>query len=304
MLKRIMKLGDTGDDILLLQTKLKEFGYFIDKISGYYNQNTLMSVSNFQKDQLLKTTGEVDMQTWDRITNFNSSKKKDSDIENQILTVTNNGLKIYNISEDVDFYEEETLKDIIVISNSGSCYSPNLVNNYWKPIYQEFNNLLKRSSHFIIGRTINYDGIVIRTFDDRYWSYPFYTKNAKNIISIEISNFGPLVLIDDVFYNLTGNKVSSDEVIEIDFLGYNYYHKYTDKQIDSLRKLLIYLQLKHGIQIQRSSYDENGIIPYYNNDWFYNIDLETKGIKNRNNYINSLFGLTPQKEIIDMLNSI
>lgn len=301
--KRVLRLKDSGDDVYFIQHRLKDIGLFRDNISGYYGQSTLMSVSNFQKKSRLKITGEVNIQTWSELT-----KVKNIDIDkNRLIIKTNNNLEIFALDEKVDYYEDESLKRNIVISNSGVGYNPKEVVNFWKPIYNNSKKLLK-SSHFLIGRENSeikdHDGIVFRAFDDKYWSYSFLSDKLTDVISIDICNLGPLVLIDGNFYNLMGCLVSSDEVLELDFLGYNYYHRYTDNQLESLKKLLKYLQSKHGIQINRSSYTEDGIIPYYDNDWFSNINLENNGIKTRNNYTNSLFGLTPQKEVVDMLNSI
>lgn len=303
-----MKLGVSGDDVLLLQTKLKKFGYFSDKISGYYNQNTLISVSSFQKKVGLKTTGEVNIKTWNRISNFNNKKELDKqEIDNSLITITKNGLKIYGTLESIDFYKETTVKKSIVISNSGLDYNPNSLPYFWKPIYMSIDNKLKRSSHFIIGResdeTNKFDGLVINSIDDKYWSYPFNEDSSRNIISIEICNYGPLIKKDGMFYNLSGNLVNNEEVINLEFLEYDYYHKYTDNQIESLRKLLIHLQLKHRIKIQRGTYDESGLKTFYDDKWFVNQNKE-QGIKTRNHFNTSYFGIAPQKELIDMLNTI
>jgi len=307
ILKRIMKLKSNGDDVLLLQQKLKGFGFFIDKPSGYYNQNTLMSVSNFQKHTGLEITGEVNIHTWSKLIDFDKKPINNNKV-NKLVTITNNDLKIYDTSESVDFYKEESLKDTILISNSGIGYNPNLVINSWKPIYKETDNFLKRSSHFIIGRKSDsidkWDGLVVKSFDDEYWSYPCNLDNAKSIISIEICNYGPITKFENKFYNITGNLVDDKEVIELNYLGYNYYHKYTDFQIQNLKKLLVYLQLKHGIQIKRGTYTENGLLSFYDDNWFINHNSTLGGIKTKNNFNIELLGISPQKGIIDMLDAI
>lgn len=303
-----MKLGDSGDNVTFLQNKLKDFLLFTDKVNGYYNQNTLISVSNFQKKIGLKITGEVNIKTWNRIINFESKLELDKEeIENSLITVTKNDLKIYNTLESIDFYKEQTIKNSIVISNSGLGYNPNFLPFFWKPIHKSIDNRFKKSCHYIIGResdtTKKFDGVVINSIDDKYWSYPFDEDSSRNIISIEICNYGPLVKKDGMFYNLSGNIVNNEEVINLEFLDYEYYHKYTDNQIESLRKLLIHLQLKHRIKIQRGTYDESGLKTFYDDKWFVNQNKE-QGIKTRNNFITSCFGITPQKELVDMLNTI
>ena len=41
-LKRVMNIGMSGDDVTLLQEKLKDLGFFKDRIDGYFGQNTLV----------------------------------------------------------------------------------------------------------------------------------------------------------------------------------------------------------------------------------------------------------------------
>ena len=44
-----------GEDIKHAQLKLKEFGFFTDRIDGYFGQNLLIAVTNFQR-QAIKFT--------------------------------------------------------------------------------------------------------------------------------------------------------------------------------------------------------------------------------------------------------
>lgn len=308
-LKRVMSIKSSGDDVLYLQNKLKEFGFFTDKVSGYYNQNTLMAVSNFQKHVGIKVTGEVNSHTWSKIINFNNKPINKNEIDNKLVIVTKNDLKIYDVKEEVSFYNEETTKKTILVSNTGFGYDPNLIIKYWKPIYKSETEILNKSSHFIIGRSSNittkWDGIVLNTFDDKYWSYPYHKDiDSKSIISIDICNYGPLIKIDDNFYSSGGCLVDKDEVVELDYLGYNYYHKYTDNQIESLRKLIIYLQLKHGLHIERGNYTELGFQPFYTKKWFINYQPKLSGLKTKNNFTLDILGLSPQDSVINMLNTI
>jgi len=66
-LKRTLKLGDSGEDVRYLQTKLKEKGLFTGKIDENFSQNLLISVTKFQKSAGIEVDGIVSHQTWSNL---------------------------------------------------------------------------------------------------------------------------------------------------------------------------------------------------------------------------------------------
>lgn len=60
---RNMKRGDSGDDVLFLQSRLKDLKYYSGELSGNYGDATREAVRAFQKDFDLGATGDADMQT-------------------------------------------------------------------------------------------------------------------------------------------------------------------------------------------------------------------------------------------------
>lgn len=336
-LERVIRLKMLGDDISWMQTKLKEFGFYNDIIQGYYDQNTLVAVTKFQRFVNIKPDGVVGSQTWNHIINIstkrNKDKKKytDDTITNNVSFVGNNGLIIYDRVNSTEFYTEERRKNTILISNSGTSYRPELAIKSWthflkkdkkgNPIKENgVFTKIKRSSNYVIGgsslESNIWDGKIVKCFDDNNWSYHIELLNGdiskeinSNAITIEICNYGYLIKgHDDKFYNKTNNIVDNSEVVELDeeFMGHKYWHKYTDAQIESLRKLIIHLQIKHGIKINRGTYDDKGFVPYYDKDWFaYDPKwLETGGIKVGYQLSINAMGVFPQKEIMSMLNTI
>lgn len=53
----------TGDDVKLLQTKLRELGYYTDKLDGIFGMNTESAVSSYQKARGLSADGEAGPKT-------------------------------------------------------------------------------------------------------------------------------------------------------------------------------------------------------------------------------------------------
>ena len=60
---RILQYGDSGDDVLDLQNRLKDLKYYTGNLSGNYREGTREAVKAFQKDFDLEATGVADIQT-------------------------------------------------------------------------------------------------------------------------------------------------------------------------------------------------------------------------------------------------
>lgn len=64
---RPLKKGDEGKDIVRLQTRLSELGYYTSKISGSYLDATSAAVAAFQKDNGLDSNGKADIETQSKL---------------------------------------------------------------------------------------------------------------------------------------------------------------------------------------------------------------------------------------------
>ena len=60
---RTMQYGDSGDDVLFLQTRLNDLKYYSRELSGNYGESTREAVRKFQADFGLEETGIADLQT-------------------------------------------------------------------------------------------------------------------------------------------------------------------------------------------------------------------------------------------------
>lgn len=325
-LKRQLTLKTSGEDVTFLQTKLKEHGFFNENIDGNFGQNLLVSVTNFQRSQGIKSDGIVNSITWNKLLNFNVPKLVKNEMPYDILYANQEGLKVYNYNLNSDsYYQEETKKETIWLHNTGGGSRPDWSVNGWKKEFEKdlSGNFvldpsgrikpLKVGVSYIIGRKSSstddnlWDGKIMNTFDDKYWAYHLGTSNLSNSkdlnsksIGIEFCNYGPLTLgIDGRFYNSVNKVVNERDVVKLDrpFRGYDYFERYTESQLESARKLIIYLVNKHGIQIEGKIYNEN---------WFnYNPTyISNGGIRSYSQARKDVFDIFPQKEMIQMLNSI
>jgi peptidoglycan hydrolase-like protein with peptidoglycan-binding domain len=331
-LKRVLKIKMTGEDVKFIQTLLKKHGFFNEKVDGYFGQNTLSAVSNFQRVISTKPDGVVGPITWNRLLNYSTEPtieeiiepKVTNDIPLNLSFVSENGLKIYDcLLTDEEYYKEESAKNTIWLHHTAGGSRPDWTIGGWEKDFQKDSDgnaildsngrpkSLKVATQYVVGRKSStsdetiWDGKILRAFDDKYWSYHLgVNKNSQQLnsrsIGIEICNYGPLTLgKDGRFYNYVNKPINESDVVELSkpFRGYKYYEKYTDNQLESVRKLILHLKNQWMIDIETGIYDEDWF--EYNDKWF-----SLGGIRSHTQVRKDKFDVFPQRELIEMLNSL
>lgn len=76
----MIKEGDTGEFVQILQEKLKELDYYDESITGSFGPNTTNSVKRFQENHELYANGIVTKQTWNLLFELTNDKTKVSTI--------------------------------------------------------------------------------------------------------------------------------------------------------------------------------------------------------------------------------
>ena len=329
-LQRVIMLKMSGDDVKWMQSKLKEHGFHKEKIDGYFGQNTLISVTNFQRKIGVKADGVVGPQTWSQLSTYDPNpliievkvESKINDIPNVISYIGDDGLKIYDeLLTEEEYYKKETQKNTIWLHHTAGGSRPDWTIGGWEkdfkkddsgnPEIDKKGNLipLKIATQYVIGRKSSngntlWDGKILRAFDDRYWAYHLGINRSNSdqlnsrSIGIEICNYGPLTLgKDGRYYNYVNKPINEQDIVELDFRGYKYWEKYTDSQLESTRKLILHLEKKWNMEIERGVYNEDWF--NYNDKWF-----SLGGLRTHTQVRRDKFDLFPQNEMIQMLNSL
>lgn len=225
----------------------------------------------------------------------------------EVVINTIEELKDVNVIElpEDKYYKEKTSKKQIVLHHTAS--GPGIkgdINYYLR-------NNDKSGTHYIIER----NGKITQIIDSDYWCHHLKIRNGifrnlglsnlnndlnKSSISIDLDSWGELEKINDNRYRniiQTPITVLKENVsyYEKGFRGKNYYQKYSTEQLESLKKLLVYLSEKHNISLEykESMFEINK-----------NALLGENGVWTHVSYRDDVNNCHPDSDLIDLLKSL
>jgi hypothetical protein len=209
------------------------------------------------------------------------------------------------------YFQQIYKKTQIVLHHTASNGVAENVINGWKA------DVRKVATPYVI----NSKGVVYEAFDPKYWAsavgyfitglggndkayqlLPNTANKETNLaielrtINIELTNWGGLTFRNGNYYNYVGGIVSQKEVetLNIPFRGSTFYEKYTTAQIQSLEVLIKELGAKFNIPLKFSQsfeFDKNAV-------------LGTPGIYGHHHFRYDKSDMSPQPDLIKMLNSL
>jgi hypothetical protein len=305
----LLKKGSRGSQVVELQELLNAQGFDTGIPDGIFGSGTERAVKDFQASKRLTADGVVGNMTWEALRN-KPIKTYEFNLE---VDITNYPLK------DEEYYKEIVTKDTIYLHHTAGGARPDYVIDGWERDKTRGGNPLKVGTAFLIGRkttgTKDFDGAIYCPFHPKYWSHhlglnrhryaPFNNArlNAKSI-AIEICNYGYLEREDSgrfYFETASGKIYISDEnicVLNKPWRGKKYFQKYTEKQIESLRLLILELVRKFNIPIEDKVYTQD----YF--DLKFDALNGLPGIWTHVNVREDKWDCFPQPELIDMLNTL
>jgi len=161
------------------------------------------------------------------------------------------------------------------------------------------------------GKAAKYDGVVVECFPNNYLGWHLGKvgnfKISKMSGGVELNNFGYLTKKGDKYYTYVNTEVKPEFVCDLGykFRGHQYWHAYSDKQIESLRLLLLHLKdiypkmdLVNGIP----KLLKDGVHPKdafeFNADAY---NAKQFGLWSHTSVRKDKYDCFPQKELVDML---
>jgi len=308
----VIKPGYKGEIVAFLQEHLGI------KSDGIYGPKTKAAVLGFQRSKGLNVDGIVGPRTWNALGVNPLEYYADTDV-----TTSASWIEPYRLPAG-EFVEQETTKKWIFLHHTAGRENPYQTIDGWA------NDQRGRiGTHYVIGglstgldlkadlgkEQTKYDGKILQAIPDRYWGYHLGPVKSSTMhsgsLSIELCSAGILEKADDGTYRTWYNtKVHPSQVavLEDEYRGSIYYHKYSPKQIKSLKALLLLLTDKHDINpcsgvvnsLQKGNNEPNSAFKYQENM----SRGRVTGILTHGQVRSDKSDVFPDPELIKMLKSI
>jgi N-acetyl-anhydromuramyl-L-alanine amidase AmpD len=276
-----IQIGQRGEAVKQVQERLVAHG-FIVTVDGVFGPMTQRAVRQFQLANSLTADGIVGVQTM-------------LALQKPVAVPVETDLNFIELPlRPQEYFTETVKKDKIVIHHTAGSGIAQNVHHGWNSDGQRI------GTPFLIDAA----GRIFRMFDEENgWAWHLGVGSKvvdSSAIGIELTNWGWLNRVGDRYTTYVNSTVPASNVVEYSkpFRGYRFYEKYTDAQISSLKVLLKHLTNKYNITFNKGRFDEK-------EGWFdVRSDARGAGIWNHTNYRRDKWDMHPQKELIDMLNSL
>jgi len=156
------------------------------------------------------------------------------------------------------------------------------------------------------GNDNTHDGVIAQAFPAGGWGWHLGTGKGtmhSNSVGIEVCNFGQLK--DGKTY--VNVEAAKDQIIELKqpFKGHKFWHNYSDKQLQILKELILYIANRDGIDVRKGLPEmirQNGVSAFN----FCNANYVSKnpGLWNHTNVLNGKVDMYPHPKLIDLLLSL
>ena len=303
----LLKRGSKGSHVKELQTALEL------SADGIFGADTELAVRRFQSENGLTADGIVGTKTWEAI-------GIDTDTEaaaEESQYTTKDGLVIDRQYLDKDEYVRDYGKieplGFFLHHTAGWDNPYNTVSQWNKDKRGRVATQYCIGGSNVKGKT-KHDGVVVECFPNNYLGWHLGKvgsfKISKLSGGVELNNFGYLKKKGDKYYTYVNTEVKPEYVCDLGykFRGHQYWHAYTDKQIESLRLLILHLRdiypkmdlvnglpklLKEGVH-PKDAFEFNA--DAYNAKQF--------GLWTHTNVRKDKFDCFPQPELVEMLKQL
>jgi hypothetical protein len=306
----LLKIGSKGNEVKELQEFLKIGA------DGIFGKGTETAVKKWQSDNKLNVDGVVGPATWNAMgladTDLSKSMGK---AEMSKSNYSKNEYKSPNGLDVVEFFmpSDEYLKgpikpEWLFLHHTAGWHNPYNTIKAW-----DSDKLGQIATEFVLGGPSckgdddQYDGELVQAFPHGNWGYHLGKNGSqtmhKNSIGIEVCNFG--YVVDGKTY--AGAKVVESQIVKLSkpFRGHSLWHRYSDKQIEVLKKWILWMAERDGIDVRAglpALIKKNGADAFeFNEDAFYG---KVKGLWTHTNTRKDKVDMFPQQELMDMLVSL
>ena len=290
----VYKRGSTGEQVKQIQ---KALGI---KADGIFGKGTEDAVKKFQQENGLTVDGKVGPKTLEKL-----MSNMDTDLSPIVKPGAILDIENYYLPKN-EYVSGKFKNDYIILHHTAGWDNPKQVVDSWAK-----DTLGRVATEFVIGgqrctdgRSI-YDGKIIRSYPEGNQGYHIGKCGSNYMllhsVGIELCNMG--YVKNGKTYVNTSVLPSQTVKLKEPFRGFYNWHKYSDKQIQSLKELLLYIAKRDNIDLHKGIYlwikQEGGAKAFeFHQDAY---DGKVKGMITHSNVRPDKFDVFPQPELIDMI---
>ena len=292
---KLIKKGSTGEKVRQIQNHLDL------TVDGIFGDKTERAVIQFQYKNALVTDGIVGPKTWAMLFGLTT------DVQESLGS--SHGIEINNhMLGKGEYLPGPTQKEWLFIHHTAGWHNPYRTVDHWSG-----DSRGRIATEFVMGgpsiynNDFQYDGEIVRCLPDGAYAWHLgrngdHTMHT-NSVGIEVCNFG--YLKDGKTY--AGSTVHEDQIVELEkkFKGYKFWHKYSDAQIESLRKLILFIADRDNIDVRKGLPElikQRGAEAFeWNEDAYYG---RIKGLWSHSNTNKGKSDMFPQENLLTMLTEL
>jgi len=292
----ILKIGSKGELVKDLQEFLEL------KADGIFGKGTESAVKAFQSKMSLTVDGLVGPKTLDLMGLIST------DLSEKTYITENNLLINKHYLPKGEYKEGSWNNEYVFIHHTAGWHNPYNTVDHWAR-----DNRGAVATEFVLGgpsikgNDNKHDGEVVQAFPEGGYGWHLGKNGSQHMhihsVGIEVNNFGYL----KHGRTYAGQLVEDSQIVELPeaFRGFKEWHRYSNKQIENLKKLILHIANRDNIDVRNglpSLIKKHGAKAFeFNEDAYYG---KVKGLWTHTNTRKDKFDMFPQPELLDMLVSL
>ena len=320
-----LRKGSKGLIVSYWQEFLKNLELYNYKVDEDFGNITHTATVKFQSIHGLVADGIVGNKTWEKAYELGIIT---TDEFEEPAVAEDYDLVIHQAHMPVDeYYMTDEKKDWIFIHHTAGWNNPfNTIKHWARDKRGRVATEFCLGGQKITDNNNEFDGHVVQAFPEGGYGWHLGTGNSlmhRGSVGIEVNNFGFLTeggyykrvngsrtwikKTAGKFYTYVGTEAHPNQVVELaeKFRGFKHWHRYSDKQISELDKLIRWIGERDNIDVRKGLPElirEKGAKAF--DECSVSMCTNTKGLWSHTNVRTTKFDMFPQEELLDMLLSL
>ena len=295
----LLKKGSRGTEVKLLQEFLNIGA------DGIFGSGTEESVKEWQTKNGLLSDGIVGPKTWKAM---GLDQRVTTDNSERVIELPEGLIIEQYFLPKGEYLEGPTNKEYLFLHHTAGWHNPyKTVDNWGRDTRGKVATEFVLGGPSVKGNDDSHDGTLLQCIPEGGYGWHLGKNGSqhmhKHSVGIEVCNFGWVK--DGKTY--AGATVHESQLVDLPekFRGFTTWHRYSDKQIEVLRKWILYIAERDNIDVRAGLVEE--IKKYgakgfeFNEDAYYG---RIKGMWTHTNTRKDKVDMFPQPELLDMLLSL